>query len=268
MVNPVDDMTDNKDDGILTAYLDGELEPAERAALERRLLAEPALKARLDQLSRGGRPFGPAYDALLATAPVARMQAMLADLAVKHAHSGRQAARFRSQRLAALAAALVIFVVGAAAGYIVPLVTAKPPPAPGWRQVVAEYQVLTTTDTLAAIPENADVVAGELSAAGSKLAMALTPEKLALPNVALKRAQLFEFRGKPLVQVAYLSQDNGPIAFCIIANGRPDEGFAFEQREGSNIVFWTKGGRGYLIMGKAPRQALEAFAGDLAGRIS
>ena len=43
---------------------------------------------------------------------------------------------------------------------------------------------------------------------------------------------------------------------------------AFEKREGYNIVFWTKAGRGYMLIGRAPQAELEAFAGDLAGRIS
>ena len=68
------------DDALLTGYLDGEITGAERAALEQRLLAEPALKVRLDQLGGGGRAFGTAFDALLAAAPQQRLSAMLADV--------------------------------------------------------------------------------------------------------------------------------------------------------------------------------------------
>jgi hypothetical protein len=69
------------------------------------------------------------------------------------------------------------------------------------------------------------------------------------------------------VQLAYLSPESGPLALCIIANGRPDEGIAFEMREGFNIVFWTDKGRGYMLIGKAPRAALEAYAGTLQTRV-
>ena len=266
MANPVDSI--GSDDGFLTAYLDGELAGAERASLEARLLSEPALKVRLDQLGRGGRPFGPAYDALLAEAPGDRLSAMLAELAAKHAANGQRSARSRTRMFAALAAAFVIFVVGAGVGNILPVLLHKPAEPPGWRQVVAEYQSLTTAETLEAIPDNAAAVSDELSLIGGKLALDLSPNKLVLPNVTLKRAQLFAFRDKPLVQVAYLSPADGPIAFCIIANGKADAEPAFEQREGYNIVFWTKAGRGYMLIGKAPQAALEAYAGDLASRIS
>ena len=145
-------------------------------------------------------------------------------------------------------------------------VCSAPPEAPGWRQVVAEYQGLMTSETLAAIPDNRDAVATELSAASGKLSLDLDPGKLALPNAELKRAELLDFRGKPLVQVAYLA-DNQPVALCIIANGQADKPAAFETREGFNIVFWTDNGRGYMLIGKLPRETLEAYAGDLQPRV-
>lgn len=261
-------MADSADsDAILTAYLDGELNAAERAALEERMLAEPQLKMRLDQLGRGGRAFGPAYDALLSAAPGARMAAMLADLVARHEQVAARRARSSWWSLPAVAAALVIFLAGGLVGYGVPALTHKAPEPPGWRQVVAEYQGLTTADTLAAIPDDQPAMTQELATIGTKLAIDLSPDKLSLPDATLKRAQLFQFRGRPLVQLAYLSAASGPIALCIIANGRPDEGAAFEMREGFNIVFWTDNGRGYMLIGKAPRAALEAYAGTLQTRV-
>jgi anti-sigma factor RsiW len=261
-------MADSADsDAILTAYLDGELDAAERAALEKRMLTEPELKLRLDQLGRGGRAFGPAYDALMAAAPEARMAAMLAELVAQHERSVGRRARSSWWSLPAIAAAVAIFIAGGLAGYAVPALTHKAPEQPGWRQVVAEYQGLTTSETLAAIADDPSAMTQELSTIGSRLAIDLSPDKLALPDATLKRAQLFQFRGRPLVQLAYLSPQAGPMALCIIANGRPDEGIAFEIREGFNIVFWTDNGRGYMLIGKATRAALEAYAGTLQTRV-
>ena len=261
-------MADSADsDAILAAYLDGELDAGERAALEKRMLVEPQLKVRLDQLGRGGRAFGPAYDALLSVAPEARMQAMLADLVAKHERGAGGRARSSWWSFPAIAAAIAIFIAGGVVGYGVPALTHKPPDPPGWRQVVAEYQGLTTTETLAAIADDQPAMSQELSTIGAKLAIDLSPDKLVLPDATLKRAQLFQFRGRPLVQLAYLSSQSGPLALCIIANGRPDEGIAFETREGFNIVFWTDNGHGYMLIGKAPRVELEAYAGTLQTRV-
>ncbi len=256
------------DDGILVAYLDGELDAEERAALEKRLSGDATLRGRVEHLRLSNLPFAKSFDLLLAAAPKDRLDAILAEC--RHAHT--KAPR-RGWRPAAIAAALALFVVGAAAGYLVPMLagvteTVRVVEAPGWRQVVAEYMTFMTADTLTIIPESPAVLADELSAVGQKISLDLTSDKLALPHVYLKRAQLFEFRGRPLAQLAYLSRDDGPLAFCIIANGRPDAPMAFEKREGFNIVFWTNNGLGYMLIGKTPRGELEAFAGDLAQKVS
>jgi anti-sigma factor RsiW len=217
---------------------------------------------RLDLLGRGGRAFGPAYDALLVAAPVARLQGTFADLVAANGP-----ARMRRRPLWALAAAVVLLIAGGLIGYLAAGALASRPEPPGWRQVVAEYQGLTTTETLAAIPNNPEVIAQELAAIGGTLALDLSSDKLTLLNAELKRADLFRFRDKPLVQLAYLTADSGPVSFCIIANGRPDAARAFEEREGFNVVYWNDAGRGYMLIGKAPRAALEAYAGELAARV-
>jgi len=262
--NDGDMAANNADDGVLTAYLDGELPTAERAGLEARMMTEPALKARLDALARGGRPFGSAYAALLAAAPEQRLQATLATaIAERHSSAGRGGWR---RAVAAIAAAVVIFVAGGAAGYLT-LPRLFPPAQPGWRQVVAEYQGLTTAETLATTPADPAALAQELNAAGGKLSLELTADKLALPDAQLKRAEILEFRGKPLVQLAYLANGSQPLALCIIANGQPDKAADFETREGFNIVFWTDNGRGYMLIGKSPRATLEAYAGTLEPKV-
>ncbi|MEX0853379.1 MAG: anti-sigma factor [Bauldia sp.] len=267
MADPTDN--DRPGDDVLVAFIDGELGDEERAGIDALLAADAELRARLEALKRGGRRFAEAFEVLLAAAPAGRLNAVLASAA----HS-RAAPPRGWRRLAAIAAAVAIFVAGAAVGSVAPRLWPGKPvevaqaPAPGWRQVVAEYLVLTTSDTLSIIPESPAILSDELTAIGAKLGIELSADKLALPHVYLKQAQLFEFRGRPLAQIAYLSRDDGPVAFCIIANGQPDAGPAFEQREGSNIVFWTKDGRGFMLIGKAPRQTLEQLAGELAAHVS
>ena len=267
MADPVD--SSRPDDGILTAYLDGELEPAERGVLEARLAGDAGAQAPASSTcAAAASPSPRLMSLLLTTAPHDRLGEILAACREPEAPSAR-----RNWRLAAIAAALAIFVAGAAAGYLLPLVTGVTEPvrvveAPGWRQVVAEYMTFITPDTLAVVPDSPAVLADALTAVGQKISLGLSPDKLTLPHVYLKTAQLLEFRGKPLAQLAYLSRDDGPLAFCIIANGRPDATIDFEQREGFNIVYWTRDGLGYMLIGKAPRDKLEAYAGDLASRVS
>ncbi len=267
MADPVDSPSD---DALLTAYIDGELAAETRAAVEQRLAGDAGLAARLQVLRQGGGDFAGAYDLLLAGAPHERLSTLLAE-AVEQTRPAVPARR--GWRPAAIAAAIAIFVLGAAAGYWVPLVTGVVQPAhvaeaPNWRQAVAEYMGFITPETLAVIPDNPAVLADELSAVGQRIALDLKGDRLALPDATLKRASLYAFNGKPLAQLAYLSGADGALAFCIIANGKPDAAVAFEEREGFNIVFWTRNGLGYMLIGKAPRATLEAFAGDLRARVS
>ena len=266
MADPVDSTM--SDDALLTAYIDGELPADERAALDGRLAREPDLAARLAALEQSSRDFAGAFDLLLAEAPTARLSALLAEAG----EQARPASR-RGWRPAAIAAAIALFVLGAGAGYLVPLATGlvQPVPvaeSPNWRQAVADYMGMMTPETLAIIANDPAALAGELTRVGDRLSVALTPDRLALPDSALKRASLYDFHGKPLAQLAYLSPADGAFAFCIIANGKPDGAVAFEQREGFNIVFWNRNGIGYMVIGKAPRATLEAFAGDLQAQVS
>lgn len=268
MASPVDN-TDGiaPDDVTLTAWLDGELASGERAALDRRLAAEPHLRARLEFLRQGDRAFGPVYDALLSQAPAGRLDAALASLVADRGHAAPAAAALRRWRVAA--AAVAIFAVGAIAGYVTSVATAPPPPYLGWRQTVAEYHALISPETLAVISEDQAELATELASIGGRMALDLSPEQIALPDATLKRAQLYDYRGAPLVQLVYQSLEAGPIALCIIANGREDAGLDFEERVGSNIVYWSKDGRGYMLISKtATRDQLEAYAGDIAARFS
>jgi anti-sigma factor RsiW len=172
-----------------------------------------------------------------------------------------------SRQWLAIAAALVLFVGGALAGYVASLVLTPAPEYPGWRQAVADYHALISPETIAVISEEPEALSAELVAIGDRMALDLAPERLALPHAYLKRATLYDYNGLPLVQLVYLSPDTGPFALCIIANGRPDTPRGFEERVGSNIVYWYKDGFGYMLIGKdASRETLEAFADDIAAQ--
>ena len=261
--------TEMPSDADLVAYLDGELDRSARARIEAAVGADIALKERLDRLAAGGRGLADAFDLLLGSAPAARLEAGLARAvaAERAAHSGWR------RGIMAVAAALVLFVVGAATGHFLPNVRdlaggSSEQASETWRVVVAEYLTLYTNETLADIPDDPALKAAELKRVGDRLGVALDADKVRLANLDLKRAQLFDLNGAPLAQIAYLSDRDGPVAFCIIKSGEPDAKPEFEARQGKNIVYWAKGGRGFMLIGKTPRATLEGLAGQLAERVS
>jgi len=267
-----DPATDPIRDEELVAYLDGELPASTRALVEERVAADPGLAARLDMLRRGSRDFRPAFDVLLDAAPTARLERLLAETI-----PARPSARWHwDRRLALIAAGIVLFLAGAAAGVFLPQIAGLAPTEQAdndqsdgnWRAVVAEYLTLYTRETLAAIPDDDALRATELKTVGTHLGLDLSPASVALPDLALKRAQLFAYEGKPLAQIAYLAPGDGPLAFCIIANGEPDTAPRFEERQGRNIVYWSKDGRAFMLIGAASRDQLEALAARLQADVT
>src|SRR5689334_11603639 len=127
-------------DEDITAWLDGEIDDARRAALETRLATDDAARARVETL-RAGRPPAEPFDLLLDMAPVDRLVAMIDA-------SARPAPRTWSSfgGLRALAAAVLLLILGGAIGFglsrtLAPTEVAE---VPGWRAVVADYVALYT----------------------------------------------------------------------------------------------------------------------------
>ena len=249
-------------DETLTAYLDGELDDDARAAIEARVADDDAVRARLEVLRRGRPPAEP-FELITDMAPVEQLEAML-DAATVPA---RPRGSFGGLR--AIAAGIMLL-AGIGIGYAVARFTAptEVAEAANWRTVVADYVALYTPETFALAPADPAAYVPRLEVVGDGLGIDLTPEAVALPGLDLKGAILFHYDGKPLGQVSYLSSEYGPVAFCIIRNGRPDAPPAFEERRGLNVVFWNTGGLGYLVIGTVPREALEAMADSLAARVS
>jgi anti-sigma factor RsiW len=261
-------------DEDLVAYLDGELSPSERASLERLLAANSEARERLALLQGGGRSVRDALDSMLTQAPRAQLDAMLSGLPGLRAGLSPGARRWAY--VAAAAAAMAVFLAGIAADRLSPLAqrVAHPPGAEEteganqWRQVVAEYLTLYTAESVATMPDTPDMREKELASLGDKLGLPLSPDRVALPDLAFRRAQLFEYDGTPLGQIAYLDPQNGPVALCIFAAGEADAAPRTEQREGLNIAYWSRNGRAFMLIGRVGLSRLQELAGILSARLS
>jgi anti-sigma factor RsiW len=276
-------MTDARDIGYptdeeLVAYLDGELPAHERTRLAQRIAADHDLQRRLILLSSGNRPFREAFGSLLDQAPRARLETMLAGLPMPDQKASGTAPRRRGWGVGmrAIAASLLLFLAGFGAGWFMPTfsrfledeIATESASDEDWRQTVAEYLTLYTSETLASIPDNAAVREQEVATVGAKIGMALSPQKLALPALTLKRAQLLEYDRKPLGQITYLDPQSGPVALCIIADDGPDADQQTEQRQGFNIVYWSRGSRNFMLLGRVPQPRLKELANDLSTRLT
>jgi anti-sigma factor RsiW len=250
--------TSENDDRKLTAYLDGEFDAAERAALEARLGADPALRARLEALRAAADRTRAAFAALLETAPVADMRMRLnAALAGSPA---RAAPPWRRSVAAIAAAAIVAFVAGLGAGRWSAGSGGGLAERDDWRQAVVEYMALYTPESFgeAVSPQLGD----ELASLSRRLEAPLDVDRLKVGDLSPRRAELLQYDGAPLGQIGYLDGAT-PVAFCILGDGEADAPLASSSRDGFAVASWAQGGRGYMLIGKIPVERLTALARSL-----
>ncbi len=283
---------DHPRDEDLVAYLDGELSLSDRQSIDQALSESADLRQRLEQLRQGGRPFREAFDTLLDQAPMDRLMAALPEptlsasvISTSKATPPRPANDWQSIGVAAML--LLTLGIGFAVGFgtssdragqresallaeldemeaeleeaeaaadAAPVVTAK-----GWRQAVADYQMLFTTESLTPDQGGGDA----LALASERVGLPLDPATRAASGLQFRRAQLLAFKDKPLVQLAYLGDDGVPVAFCIIASNKPEAETQYEVRNGLGIVHWIIGGYGLMVIGDLPEDRLNRIASDL-----
>lgn len=257
------DKTTIPSDEALTAYLDGELPPAEAARLEALLETDAELAARLEFLSRAGLPFAQAFDPLLAQAPKAELEAILSRLSAAPAP-----APSRRRFLGALAACLVAGVIADRAFIGLSRQLAATDENSEWRATVADYIALYTPETLAGPVPSLASQADQLSAVEARLGLRLTPEAIALSGVDFKRALLLQYDDQPLAQLAYLDPETGPLALCIVRSDDGPKAPDVEARKGMNVVYWSDKTHAFMLIGHAPLERMKALAGDLRTRLA
>jgi anti-sigma factor RsiW len=264
-------MSADEDDSLLVALIDGRLGGDAIHTVETRLANDPDYRERLSQLQAGGRPFASAFESLLDEAPLARLKATLdARLEAESVENLVRAPSLLRRNRFGIAAAVVLFCVGLAAGRYAPSwlipssqIAAREERGEDWRQAVAEYMSLYTSDTFAGRTTSQP---DELAALGAKIGLALTPERIALANLQFKNAQIFNYDGAPLGQLAYIDAGGDPVLFCIIRNSQADATMTMEKREGYAVASWARDGRGYMLIGNLPSDQVAGLADSLTRR--
>jgi anti-sigma factor RsiW len=232
------------------ALLDDELDDDEAARLRARLAAEPALRQRFERLANVGSPLRAAFDTLLADAPVARLAAKLGGMP-----AARIARPWMRRAAAGLAAALIF-----AGGF---LAARWAQPEEDWRQAVAEYFELYTSESFGAAASPA--LRGELETMGARLGLELDPDRLSVGGLAPRRAELLRYDGAPLAQIGYVDGEIA-IAFCVIRDGEKDAPLSLASKQGLATASWAKGGRGFMLIGDLPADRIAAVARALRER--
>lgn len=246
-------------DELLVAFLDGELDGEERRRIDALIKTDPAVAERYEFLARSELPFYDAFAPLLENAPSSDLEAILANLPSPIAAEPK-AGGWNRRSLVAAALALVVVGVAADRTYLRLQDANGESDGSEWRNVVAEYLTLYTNDTLADVTSDPDAQARQLRTVGERLGVNLPASAVLLPGVDFKRAQLLQYDGKPLGQIAFLDPVHGPVALCIVPSKRGAREPQVEERYGMNVVYWSDDGHGYMLVGHSPPDQLNAMA--------
>ncbi len=252
-------------DEELTAYLDGEAGSDLAQAIDQALETDPALTARMEELTFPKDALAAAFDAQLALAPsVPNLPEFPAETATTPLQkpSGRGFWPGLGLGLGG----------GLAAGLAVAMFTGlgKPAPAqPGWIEMVANYQVLYVPETLQSRrgPPQRDGQAGaqggvyvaSLEELSSVVGLDLTGLKT-VDGLQFKRAQRLGFNGKPLIQVAYTLPDGTPFAICILPSDAEERAPRTGTVAGLAATDWTTGTHGIVIIGGQDEAIVETLS--------
>jgi anti-sigma factor RsiW len=254
-------------DEQLTAFIDGEMDTAGREWIERLIATDERVAERFDFLARSALPFKTAFEPMLADAPAAKLQAMLA--AVPATAKSKVPASRVSRRglLTAIAASFVAAIAFDRAVIGIGHRLAKPDEDSEWRAAVAEYLSLYTEDTLSAPAGDHAQQVAQLNGVGAKLGLPLAPESVAMPGVEFKRAQILNYDSKPLAQIAYLDPESGPMALCIVQSAKGAAAPDMENRRGMNVVYWSSPTHAFMLIGHAPIDRIQQLAADIRARL-
>jgi anti-sigma factor RsiW len=252
------------DETDLLAYADGYLSPERMGEVEAMVARSPELAARLAAMCASVLPYGAAYEAQPLPPPPARLSARIADLI--EADSRRQQPRRSSgpRLVAAFAAGVVCCAISWTLLSTGPPLTLTARGVPPWIQAVADYQRLYSRETLANVIEDhqlSERVISELRVADG---MSVRVPDLRSAGLTFKRVQRLSFHRQPVVQMVYLPEHGDPIAVCVTRDMRPDEDPRVQQIDELSTVTWRRGNLGYVLLGKAPGQAMLELAQSMA----
>jgi anti-sigma factor RsiW len=284
-----------RSDDRLIAYLDGELEVADRRNVEAWLDSDPTARERLAALSDSGNlvrlafdeiVHEPVPDRLIAAARGETVSAQPRSKVVSFARrqDGRQqAARRRWWMGLPVAASLFGLLLGGSAAYL--SVGKLAPGSPGSKQPAVEqaaadnlwldnaagyFKLFVSAGDGGLI----DVPAtGDPREALQKISQSL-PQEMRLPDLKpwglnFRGARLVVAEGRPAAQLVYTTDNKaiGPLTLIIGSSKEPDIAPTLARRQDVNLLYWRHQGRAYALVGQTDIGYLWGIANDVAWQL-
>jgi anti-sigma factor RsiW len=280
-------------DERLVAYLDGELDAAERRALEAWVAADPEVATRLAALAQTGQLLRLAFDDVVREPLPERLMvaargetdltaAKIVSFASRQASSRRVPAR--SWRLAFPIAASVLGVLaGGSTAYVgvgrFLAASGTGAVAPGneaaandvWLDTAAGYFKLfvnTGDYALVDVPASGDPREA-LQKISQSLLPGVRPPDLKPWGLTFRGARLVLVGGRPAAQLVYTTENKaiGPLSLIIGSSRQRDIPPTFGRRQDVNLLYWRHQGRAYALVGQADIGYLWGIGNDVAWQL-
>jgi anti-sigma factor RsiW len=274
-------------DDRLVAYLDGELEAAERRTVERWLAVDATASARMAAFARTGKLLRLAFDDVMHEPLPERLIAAARGEGGAGAprRVGRpRAAALRWRTALPIAASLAGLLIGGGAAFlgVDRLVAADgagtAPPAieaaaanDVWLDTAAGYFKLFVNAGDYALVDGPG--SGDPREALQRISQSL-PQAIRLPDLkpwglTFRGARLVLVGGRPAAQLIYTTDNKaiGPLTLIIGSSRQPDIPPTFDRRQDVNLLYWRHQGRAYALVGQADIGYLWGIGNDVAWQL-
>ena len=283
-----------RSDERLVAYLDGELEVAQRREVEAWLDADPAARRRMAALAESAHLLRLAFDEAVHEPVPDRLIAAARGETAPH-QAGAQILPFRRRLRAQIvaprhwrmglpvAASLLGLLVGSGITYLgvgklaLDGVSGKQPVLEAtaannlWLDNAAGYFKLVVN---AGDNPPVDIPAtGDPREALQKISQSL-PQEVRLPDLKpwglnFRGARLVVEEGRPAAALVYTTDNKaiGPLALIIGSTKQPDIPPTSDRRQDVNLLYWRHQGRAYALVGQADIGYLWGIANDVAWQL-
>ncbi|MDL2405061.1 anti-sigma factor [Rhizobium calliandrae] len=267
----------------LSAFMDGETSREEKEELERLIASDPEARRIFNELKHGSDVGRKAFDEVLkepvplalvrsiksAQAPKAREPApRLSPPSLKLAPTGRQA----------LAAALILFVVGAGIGYLFGIQpsgtpaaapaapTAVPAPNRTWLDDIAAYHRIYSHQPHHVVEVQATEIDEINKWLTGTVGVKFNLPDLAADGLVFQGARMFIADDKATGQLIYKDLDGDVIAICFMKDdsAAADGNFDETIKDDVSVVSWHRNGTAYAVVGPSS----DAMLDEIANRVS
>ncbi len=246
------------DEKTLLAYVDGQLDAQQAAEIENALSGDEQARRMVNRLRESSALLPSAFDSVLREeVPPTLVDAI-------HAYELESKPSRRVPFYYSLAASVLLFVIGIAGGLWGSRYFMETPMMESatktWIDLVADYQVLYSRDTLHQPDASAEEVRATEERLGQRMGSPVHIPDLSGHGLDFKRGQTLEINEKPLAQLVYLPKSGKPIAYCILQADATDSGMKTGQTSGLNWSSWQRGGYAYIVIGQSDRRLINEIA--------